>query len=284
MLKTNLSVVIAGHVCIDHNRSEHATYTNWGSASLYMAQVFARLYEADVRVLTSYGPDLLPYLPAVQLIPEEPSQTRTMKYTNITNSQDGIRVQYCFNTRMAKPTALTAESRLLLSAADIVAVAVLLPNYSVEYVQQLLAPTAPSALKVLCPQGYFRRIGEHGLVQPRQFIEAESIIKLFDLVVYSEEDYPQAFLSAHNWKRHSPDTHLVITQGGQGASIVKTAGVNHVPTKPIAPANILDSVGCGDTFAAALAANYYASKDIVGAIKKAHRVAAHKLMAAGDIF
>jgi len=276
MLMSDLSVVIAGHVCIDHNRSEHATYTGWGSAVLYMAQVFREKYDSKVAVLTNYGPDLLPYLPPVTLVPATPTQERTLVYEN-DSSIAGKRVQHCYNLEVAAPLKLTLEHKQLLASADIVVLAVLLPNYDVAYVQELLASCKSSALTVLCPQGYFRHVDAEGLVSPRTFTEADDIVKEFDLVVYSEEDYPDAFTAGQAWKRTAPDTQIVVTQGSKGASIMHADRSELIPTVPIPPDEIVDSVGCGDTFAAALAKVYHETGDLSAAVAAAHQVAARKL-------
>jgi len=276
---SQLSVVIAGHVCIDHNRSEHANYTSWGSSTLYMAQVFTKQYGAAATVLANYGPDLVPYLlPSVVLMPREPSHAHTLIYENDTSARDGKRVQHCHNVDAATPAPLTVEAKNLLATADIVVLAVLLPNYSVDYVRELLACAAPTALKVLgAAQGYFRQVDSDGLVRPRVFDEAEGIVRQFDLVVYSEEDCPDAFAVAQNWKRMAPDTQIVVTQSSKGASIVYADHIELVPTIPIPPEKIVDSVGCGDTFAAALATAYRDTNDLVSAVKAAHKVAGKKL-------
>jgi hypothetical protein len=274
------SVVIVGHVCIDHNRSEHSTYASWGSSALYMAQVFKQRYNAPTTVLTSYGPDITPYLPHVTLVPRQPPQERTLIYQNDTSAKDGKRVQHCHNTEVATPPVLTPALVRLLAQADIVVLAVLLPNYDLTYVQELLIHVRPDALKMLCPQGYFREIDDDGLVYSRPFTDAEAFMREFDITVYSEEDYPEAFATAQAWKRSVSSTQIVITQSDQGASIVHADHVERIATVPIPREEIIDSVGCGDTFAAALAYAYYASHDLPGAIAAAHQIAAQKLRSA----
>jgi sugar/nucleoside kinase (ribokinase family) len=273
---SDLSVVIAGHLCIDHNRSERATYTGWGSAALYMAQVFREQYGSQVTVLANYGPDILPYLPSVTLMPDVPTEDHTLVYEN-DSSVAGKRVQHCYNLDAADPLELTDERKQLLASADIVVLAVLLANYDAAHVRELLASCKPSALTILCPQGYFRHVDAAGLVSPRTFAEADDIVKEFDLVVYSEEDYPDAFTAGQAWKRTAPHTQIVVTQGSKGASIVHADQIELIPTIPIPPEEIVDSVGCGDTFAAAVAKVYHETGDLPAAVAAAHQVAAHKL-------
>lgn len=272
------SIVIVGHVCIDHNKSEHASYTGWGSSALYMAQVFEREYGVTPQIITTYGPDIAPYLPpGTVLLPGEPGVHATLVYEN--DSSSGKRIQYCHNTEAAGPPALNAPAKTALGQADIIVVAPLLPNYSATYIARLLHCAKPGSLCVLCPQGYFRHIGQDGLVTPQPFADAEQIVPLFDVVLYSEEDTSAAFVLAERWTSSACRTNIVVTQSAAGATIVNKSGRITVPTTPIAPEAIIDSVGCGDTFAAAVCYQYFMQKSLEKAVRNAHLVAARKLLA-----
>lgn len=273
---SKLHVVIVGHVCIDHNTSENANYSSWGSSVLYMTQVFQKQFHLYPIAISSYGPDLLPYLPQVSLLPEEPNQTKTLIYEN--DTMHGKRTQRCRNTEAAGAPTIDGKMAAVLAQADIVIVGTLLPNYSSAYLQQLLSHTQTDCLKVLCPQGYFRKLDAQGAVQPRDFNEALHILPLFDLTMYSEEDHPLAFEYAKRWKR-TVRSEIIVTQSSKGATIVGTKHDIHIPTTPIAPDRIVDSVGCGDTFAAAVAYHYYMTKDLRQAVTAAHQIAAAKLLA-----
>jgi sugar/nucleoside kinase (ribokinase family) len=269
------NIVLIGHVCIDHNKSEHATYESWGSSVLYMATSFHKQFGADPIAISSYGPDLLPFLPTVKLLPAEPNQPDTLIYEN--DSSTGRRTQKCHNLNSAVPPKITLEIIEALGNADIIVVGTLLPNYPADYLQQLLSHTKLGALKVLCPQGYFRHINQAGQVESRDFEEGLGIVPLFDVVMYSEEDYPQAFELAKSWKQ-TMSTEVIVTQSADGATIVGKDTDQHIPTKPIAKEDIVDSVGCGDTFAAAVTYSYYNSRDLAAAILDGHHAAAKKLL------
>lgn len=269
------NIVLVGHVCIDHNKSEHASYESWGSSVLYMATSFHKQFGADPIAVSSYGPDLLPFLPDVKLLPAEPNQENTLIYEN--DSSSGKRTQKCHNLETAIPPEITPEIVNTLQAADILVVGTLLPNYPASYLKQLMSHVRSEALKVLCPQGYFRHINSAGQVEPRDFDEALAIAPLFDLVMYSEEDYPEAFKLAKSWK-HTMQTEVIVTQSAKGATIVGKDSDRQIPTTPIAPEDIVDSVGCGDTFAAAVTYSYYQSKDLASAILDGHHAAARKLL------
>jgi sugar/nucleoside kinase (ribokinase family) len=167
-----------------------------------------------------------------------------------------------------------------LAAADIVIVATLLPNYTVDYIRQLMRYAPQGSLKVLCPQGYLRDITPEGLVVPRAFHEAVALLPLFDLTIYSEEDTPNALQLAKIWSADSGA--IIVTQGDKGASIVERQQITQIPTTPIPAEEIIDSVGCGDVFDAAVAHNYYLLPDLEMAVRAAHRATAKKLRATTD--
>jgi hypothetical protein len=270
-------IVLVGHVCIDHNTSESATYTSWGSSVIYMSQYLQQAYTETPLVVTNYGPDLVPYLPEIHLLPEQPNQLETLRYENDTRQVP--RIWKAYNTAFATAPALTPEVVTAVQQADMLLVATLLPNYDPSYIAALLSYAKPGCLKVLCPQGYFRHIADDGLVIPRDFSEAEQIVPLFDVVVYSTDDTPEAFATAERWLRQAPDTNIVITQGPEGATIVRADGRQHIPTTPLALEDIVDSVGCGDVFAGTLAYAYNQTHDLASSIKTAHQAAARKLTA-----
>lgn len=271
------NTVIVGHVCVDHNTTENANYTNWGSSALYIAQYLQAQHYLVPLVVSNYGPDLMPYLPAVDMLPDKPNQEKTLLYENDTSVTP--RIWKAYNTEFAEPPELTPATIAVLEQADILIVATLLPNYPETYLRQLLSHVKDSCFKVLCPQGYFRDIQDDGLVVPHEFVEATKIVPLFDVVIYSEEDHPEAFKIAHDWVYAAPKSQIVVTQGSNGASIVGKNGVQHIPTTPIPEEKIVDSVGCGDIFDAALAYAYFKNKDLPQAVVTAHKAAGKKLLA-----
>jgi len=70
-----------------------------------------------------------------------------------------------------------------------------------------------------------------------------------------------------------------VTEGSKGASIVETNGRTSIPTTPIDPEDIVDSVGCGDVFAITVAHALWQFGDIQKAIAAGHKAAAEKLLA-----
>ena len=271
-----MNIVLVGHVCIDHNTTENATYTSWGSSVLYMAHYLQAKHNVEPVVVSTYGPDMVSYLSDIKILPAQPDQSETLVYENDTRSLP--RIWKAHKLENAGEPELTSNVTEILRNADVVIVAPLLPNYSASYLQKLIGHTNSSALKVLCPQGYFRQIGKDGLVKWREFTEAPDVVPLFDLVIYSEEDHPQALSVAKSWKQVSPKAEIVVTQGPSGATIIAQKGASSIPTIPLAADKIVDSVGSGDVFAITTAYDYRLRRNLKQAVAEAHKAAAQKLI------
>jgi len=272
------NTVILGHICIDRNKVEHATYTSWGSSALYTARYFQKHFGSEPAVITAYGPDFEEYVRDFMIYPERPNMGRTLVFEN--DIKDGKRTQYAYNTTDSSEPSLTPDVVELIENAEIVIVATLLPNYSAAYIKEALSHARPSSLKVLIVQGYLRSISDDGLVGIRDFPESVGVLPNFDIAVFSDEDHPNIVKLAKKWKKESPLTQIIMTQGGNGASIIEKDGsLRNIPTTPFPIEEVVDSVGCGDVFAAALAYHYFKGKDIAGAITAAHRAARRKLSA-----
>lgn len=271
------NTVILGHVCIDHNKAEHATYTSWGGA-LYIPRYFQDHFGSEPAVITSYGPDFEEYIGSFMLYPDRPNMQDTLVFENV--MEDGKRTQYAHNIN-SSPEPPTDGIIELIENAEILFVATFIPNYSADYVKEVLSHARPSCLKVLIVQGYLRSVGKDGLVGVRDFPESKDILPNFDIAVFSDEDHPNIEELASKWKKESPSTQLVMTQGAKGASIIEEDGPRNIPTTPIPQSEIIDSVGCGDVFTAALAYHYFkgGDNDIASAIAAAHRAARRKLLA-----
>jgi sugar/nucleoside kinase (ribokinase family) len=269
-----MRLALVGHVCIDHNTSEHTSYRGWGSAVMHMAHYFRNELQIDPLLVTDYGRDFEDHIRAFSVYPAAPNLEQTLIYEN--HSREDSRWQRCFAAGQSRPTSVDEELERALSQADIIVVAPLLPNYSLQYVRQLLLNRKEGSLAVLLPQGYFRAVGADGVVESRLFAEAEAIGSLFDLLVFSEEDCPNPEVLGRRWARCG-DTQVIMTQGSQGASHITPIEVIRIPTIPVPDGKIVDSVGCGDVFTAAVAYHYFLTRNIETAIQSGHAAARRKL-------
>lgn len=268
-------VVFVGHVVIDHNKVEQTSYVRWGSPAMFMMRYLRSNFAINPTIIASYGPDFLQYAGDADLLPRTPNLNQSIVYENIV--VNGRRTQYCHNGA-AKLPELTPEIQTALQAADMLFLAPLTPEFTAEYVSELMRFLKPDCLKTLLPQGYLRSIAPDGLVSPREFTEAAEIIPHFDLVIISDEDHPKADEVVHGWKQSSSQTNIVVTENVRGADLITSDGIKHIATTPVSPDKIVDSVGLGDVFSAATAYQLHLTRDITKAIKAGHVAAREKLL------
>jgi sugar/nucleoside kinase (ribokinase family) len=269
-----MNIVLIGHACIDHNTSEQAHYIGWGSAVLHMAHFFQTNLGTQPLVVAHYGPDLLEHAAGFRLYPEAPSASRTLQYVN-TATRRGRR-QVCRHTAEAEPVPIDAAVTAALAAADIVMVAPLLPNFSLDYVTELMSQVPEHTLRVLLPQGYLRNVGAGGAVSQREFSEARELLSEFGLVILSEEDCDGWQLRAREWATATRAA-VVVTRGAAGATIFSGNELVAVPTMPLALDQVVDSVGCGDVFSAALSYHFREQGNLALAVAAANQAAHAKL-------
>lgn len=272
-----MKVVLIGHVCIDVNSSENSAYTSWGSALMYIAYYFHRQQGVTVELIAPYGNDFHEYAQVVTLLTPAVG-AETLLYRNVT--QNNFRTQRCENADIAQPINLTEALKQHISEANIVCLAPLLPNFGPDYVSEIMAAKSSDCISVLLPQGYFRTVEADTTTKPREFEESEDVVPKFDLVILSDEDHRDAAELAQCWARVTPASHIILTQGSVGASLVTATDVRFVRTDSVPEDQIVDSVGCGDTFAAAVMYSYARDNDIKAAIQAGNLAARAKLFQA----
>src|SRR3989338_6603528 len=128
------------------------------------------------------------------IYPSQPQQLHTMLFRNSysTSGQRKQNVQYHHHALLPK----VDEYRKLIKKIDAVMVAPLINNIDTSEIIKLINTTVKS-LHVLLPQGFFREVKRGGQVVYKNSQEADTIIRLFDIVVLSEEDCPQADKKAY---------------------------------------------------------------------------------------
>jgi hypothetical protein len=268
-------IVLTGHVCIDRNTSEHTTYTGWGSTVLYAAQYFQNVHGIRPRVISRYGADFTPYAKEFLLYPEMPQEEKTQVNGNMPHGEG--RIFQTFYSEHSGPPELDHIAKQYIAEADIVMLATLLPNYPPEFVKAVFELTKSDCLKVLSFQGYLRRLDDEGILQPQEFEGVDKILSYADAVVFSSEDHPRSVELAKGYAARLPKLQIVVTSGPEGATLFNDKTVTHVPTVPVPPEEIIDSVGCGDVFVAAFTYSLFQQGEVVEAIKEAHREARRKL-------
>lgn len=254
-----MKITIVSHVCIDKNTSEHSSYTAAGSPAMFMNKIFKQLPDNQVTIVAPYGADFLEYKSDARLYPENPVGEKTLVYENI--SKAGVRLQKAHHREEASPVLADTAIKRILAYSDIVFIAPLMPNFSPEYLRNLLSHTKSSSLKVLLPQGYYRDFDREDNVRVRSFKEAGGILPLVDVVILSEQDHSDMLALAKEWVSTYRVT-AIITLGEKGAVAVTTEKEIQLPTRAVSEHEIVDSVGSGDIFSAGFSYRYQQTHDL----------------------
>ena len=247
---------------------------------MFIADYYNRAFGLESTIISSYGPDFVPYVQPpqkIKLLPAKPNHPKTLLFRNIITPDS--RQWFAENTAFADEPLVDGSMKAALESADLFIFTTILPNYSVKYVKQLFSFLPENCLTAFVCQGYLRHIGQDSKITTRDFPEAKELLPLFDLTVLSDEDHPDSKSMAHGWKKNAAVRNIVLTHGPKGASVIAAEDVLHIPTKTLADHEIIDSVGCGDIFLGSLAYNYWQQRDLAAAIKKAHEAAREKLTA-----
>ncbi len=268
-------VLIIGHVTRDLLPDGE---TRLGGTALYAALAAQRLGQT-VAIITSGPPDLLAELHdaapgvAIAAAPSPVATTFAHEYT------DGVR--RLFLRARANP----------LGAADIPAAwraapLVLLAPLAGEVDPTLASSFPATSLVGATAQGWLRRWDHSGAVLPRLMDDHEmAALPDLDARILSDEDLrappreriPRAVAKAEAqlraWAGVTPL--LVVTQGAAGAELWRTgAAPEHFPGYP---AQVVDTTGAGDVFAAAFLIRLRETDDPRAAMDFANRVAARSV-------
>jgi hypothetical protein len=279
-------VSIVGHVCIDENVGDDESVTRVpGSPAVYMVGEFEQLSFVEAKVIAPFGRDFESLAPGTPLL-GRPNTSPTLLYRNLFS--DGRRHQECRHTDGADAAPLDHAAHRRLVHSDIVIVAPLLDSLSAEYIEQIFDGVPPTTLKVLLPQGYFRRVGADQRVSQSAFADDARILPFFDLVIFSDEDCDDALRRAAEWSSAFPNTRFVVTQNKNGATLfeqtaIEQTGIEQTGIKqtsavtiaatPIDTVDSLVTIGAGDVFSAHLALEYSASRDLAAAVTAANAAA-----------
>ena len=274
-----MNIQIVGHVCIDNNVTEHASYTAAGSPAMFMQEILGQFPDCDVTIVAPYGADFLPFTKDTTLYPHEPLAIATMVYEN--TIREGKRTQKCFHYETARPVDLDEQLIELIKAADVICLAPLAPNYSAAYIQKLLQYKKKEARVVLSPQGWYRQFDEANNVKVRDFVEAEAILPIVDVVIVSDQDHGDMAGIAAEWNSRYGCV-VVMTEAEKGARVFDGGTQTEVSTSPVPPDQIISSVGAGDIFTAAFIYSFAQSHDSIRAAAFANQIARQCLFCTPD--
>jgi sugar/nucleoside kinase (ribokinase family) len=269
-LHSTTRVVIVGHVCIDENTSGTDSVTTAGSSAVFIQQQLVSAPGLDIGILAPYSDDFAPFVPDVRFVnPSQPG--RTLLYRNFLDGDR--RRQECVGAHNAEPVALDARAIAEIEQAHILIVCPLLPNFSPEYVTEVVRHAPATAVKLLLVQGYLRTVCDDFRIVQRDFLEYDSVLPLFDVAVFSNEDIDDALQLAAPWSTQFPATQVVVTQNRDGATYFSGGRATSVPAAPIPTREPINTIGAGDVFGAALALAYFSDRSIHSAVQHAHAAA-----------
>jgi len=270
-----MNLVVLGNVCIDKNRTNDISYEAAGGPPNFLSLFLNQTKDASLTTISSYGSDFLPFKKELNLYPLSPNATNTLVYENITI--DGKRSQKCHFYKEALPPEINQDMENIIKNADVLFITPLIPYFSPDYIKKAMKLTRKDCLKILLPQGYFRRFDENDNVVFRAFEEADKILPLVDFVILSSEDYPDIERLSFTWSKKY-NTTFIITRAEKGAVIIDKNGKVVVSTSPIPFEEIVDSIGAGDTFSASFGYNYSKNKNLVKSVEMANQSAREKLL------
>lgn len=255
-----MDITILGHVCIDKNTSERASYTEAGGPGMFMDRIFRHFPNAKTTIVSPYGVDFLPFQGCTTLLPTYPTSKKTLVYENIIKND--ARKQRACNRTSATPPSITRDISTALAKTDILIIAPLLSNYSPSYLRSIIISTNPRALKLLLPQAYYRSFNAAGCVIKRKFKEAHHILPFIDIVIVSEKDHIHIDREMEVWTKTYPQLISVVTMAEKGAIVLYQGKKYILPATPLGQKEIVDSVGSGDVFSAGFAYRYRQTKNI----------------------
>ena len=268
-------VVIVGHVCIDENTSGTECVTTAGSSAMFIQQQLAQSSALDLAILAPYSADFAEFARGVPLL-NAAQPGRTLRYRNFLDGD--TRRQECVGADNAEPVPLDARAIAELQQADILIICPLLANFSPEYVAEVVGHAPAGAVKMLLVQGYLRTVCDDFRIVQRDFLEYNSVLPLFDLAVFSNEDINNALELAGSWSEQFTDTQIVVTQNRHGATYFSKGVGMPVAAAPIPTSEPINTIGAGDVFSAALALAYFSDRSIHSAVQHAHAAAGDFLL------
>ena len=264
------SAVVIGEFCIDRNETNgRCLAASWGSPALFVAGLLMEHRGHEVHVSGPYGSDLAPLLRRFPL--EHPAEgQRSLSYKNVIETlpaPDGQsasqrRTQYWRPADRALPPVSPPDT---WPGADLLYFCPLVPDMARSADIRRIAEMRRSgpATFVLVAQGLMRRSGAemgggYKEVLVREIDDDEAATwSCFDLVVFSEDDHPNATAMATRWSGQPAalDTGYVVTQGEHGATLCYRGTSIHFPAARVT--KNWNPVGAGDAFGAALGAEFH---------------------------
>jgi len=253
-LSSSPQYLVIGHVTKDVQADSSFRI---GGTATYAALAAARL-GLSVAVLTSVNGDFRPFEgePSIALH-ARPAENTTV-FENIYLGKH--RKQYI----RALAQMLTVDDLLPEWAhAPIVHLGPLCQEVSLDLVDAF-----PHSLLGVTPQGFLRHWDQDGLVSPAEWVGAERVLEVADVVVLSLQDLGGDRTQLERYIRRAKL--LVLTVGEDGAIVYQHGRSARMPAFEVVE---IDPTGAGDVFAAAFLIRYHETSDALEAARFANCVA-----------
>lgn len=131
--------------------------------------------------------------------------------------------------------------------------------------------------RVLAAQGFLREWSADGKVTPRVWADAEQVLAAANAIaVLSEEDLGGDASVAGGWSKVAP---VVVTVGDRGACLYEAGAAT--PVAASRAERVVDAIGAGDAFAAALALALADGQGLHDAVRYANAVASFAVEGVG---
>jgi sugar/nucleoside kinase (ribokinase family) len=127
----------------------------------------------------------------------------------------------------------------------------------------------PGSLVAATPQGWMRAWDSEGVIHPKQWDQAESLLPRLGVTVFSEEDiHLDTQLEAHY---ASLAKLLVVTRASKGCTVYQRGHDPLQLTAPVVP--VVDATGAGDVFTGVFLVMYQRTGDVQRAAELATQLA-----------
>lgn len=262
-----MNALIIGNLTIDINITETGIYNGVGGSSFFCGKILSGL-GAKVEIASPRGEDFPDeMLKGMTLHPAKPVTKNTLTFKNIINNKSRRQIV------LHAADAGTFKARDIPdSNCDTVLVTPLIDNMDKAF-HLCVKDKFPRALRVLLPQGLFRKIGDNGQVTRKNWNDAKNISALYKIIVFSREDVQDADAFAQNLSKG--ETIAVVTKDKDGCTVFVNGKKTDFPA--FKAKSIIDSTGAGDIFAAALAYDYFRYSDPYSSCKYANKIASQSL-------
>jgi len=234
-------LIAVGHVTVDRVGGAERP----GGAAYYAAMGATRL-GLRVGLLTSFAADF----PASRL----PAGVEIVNVPSALTTTFEVGQGAAGRTLRLVARAADLEEAHLPAAWRRASLAILCPVAN--EVDPALAAAFPEGALALVPQGWMRRRGPGGVIEPEAWDDAAALLVHAQWLVMSEEDAAPFPDAARDWVERVPLA--AVTRGRRGATLYVNGEPYHVQPDPAAE---VDETGAGDVFATTALVEYQRRAD-----------------------